>query len=577
MATATEVLQMILRAKDEASGVFSKLGGSIIVFNQALEIASKLFGAVESAIRPVIDLLIESAKAADESALAESKLAASLRSTGQFSQGYVESLKQIAAQFQTLTGLSDEVILDAERQLIAFGATREQIVPLTRTVLDLSAGLGTDLASATLLVSKALQGQTEVLGRYGIQVTDGASKAQKLAEIQEQVNQKFGGQAVARMATMGGQISLLKERYNDLQEAIGGAITNSEAFQALLDQVSTLILEATGFVTENKDVMKAWVKEGILIAIDGLGLLVDASVITVQALSAVSFGTEKVIRAFRGFATAMEQIKSGDFSAVFKNTDQILGQQVDHFAGFVDKIKGLGSTLKSRIGEIRDGIASATVDTAGAGQLQAAKNLQEINNDLVKQGSALDGLRGKAASILAVNNQIAEQRELFRTGAISLQQYTLNMSQLISQQSSLAPATFNLSTGFKELRDKINDIFKSGVAPSTDVIKQLVEESTNAQRTLRQEFGADIPEAMKKSSDEVKNLIQQLAQEGNIKLDDILKDVPPILQKAKEESKNLSGGLAEAAGSASGLNVQLQQALTLIQTINAQGGLQVVQ
>ncbi len=568
---------MIIQAKDEASSIFGKVGASIVVFNQGLELAHKLLGATESALRPVIDLLIESAKAADESALAESKLSATLRSTGQFSGEYVENLKQIASQFQTLTGLSDEVILDTERQLIAFGASRQQIIPLTRTVLDLSAGLGTDLASATFLVSKALQGETQMLSRYGIQVTESATKTQQLAEIQEQVNQKFGGQAVARMATMGGQISLLKERYNDLQEAIGAAITNSDAFQTLLDQVSKLILDSTNFVSTNKDAMKAWVKDGILIAVDGLDLLVSGTEAAAKALQSLSFGAELVFRSFAGPVAAFKQIWAGDFSAIFKNTDQILGTQSDRLAGFASKVGSIGEALRAKIADVRHAIDAATASSGGAEQLQAAKNLQEINGELIKQQGALNGLRDKAGSILAINNQIAEQRELFRTGAISLQQYTLNMSQLISQQSSLTPATFNLSTGFKELRDRINEIFKSGVAPSTEVIKQLVEESTSAQRTLRKEFGADIPDAMKKSSDEVKNLIQQLSQEGNVKLDEILKEIPPILEKAKNESKNLSGGLTEAAGSASGLNAQLAQALQLIQTINAQGGIKVVQ
>lgn len=525
MATATETLQMILSARDQATPVFSRLGANIISLNQALELTRKLFSLVSSAVGTVAGFLRESATAADQAALAQKQLEATLKSTNQFTPEYVDQLKAIASEYQNLTGISDEVLLDTQRMLISFGATRDQVVGLTQTVLDLSAGLGTDLRSAALLVGKAIQGETSSLSRYGIFVDEAATNAQKLVQIQEQVNKSFGGQAAARMETLGGQVGLMKERYGDLQEEIGGAITSNEALQAALAEVGKVILEASKFVSENKDVTKAWIKDGVLIAIDGLNLLVGTSVTAVQVMGALSFGVEGLIRPFLGFGTALKNILSGDFSAVFKNTDEILGQQTDRFGGFVDKVGEIGIELQAKLRQVRAAAESENAGFADSAR-EAADSLTQLQGELAQQqavtGEMAGGVDRASERLRELNREMDEQRRAYHEGAISSLEFSRAMSPLIQEQSNL--------------------------------------EQSAAQ-----------------SAKSVADLEQSLRKTSEIKLEDPVKAVPQTLQRAKQEGDSFGASIQTAGGLVDALNGRLQGTLVLVQQINAQGGIRVAQ
>lgn len=97
--------------------------------------------------------------------------------------------------------MGDESIIEMQANLVSFGAGKDNIDQVTEAVLNLSAGLGTDLKGASLLMGKALAGEFGSLSRYGILVDSNASKSRKDGWL-AQINEKFGGQAAARWIIM---------------------------------------------------------------------------------------------------------------------------------------------------------------------------------------------------------------------------------------------------------------------------------------------------------------------------------------------------------------------------------------
>jgi hypothetical protein len=172
----------------------------------------------------IINFAKQSFKAFLESEEAANRLAGTLRARGQYTKEYAANLQELAESLRDVTTHGDEAILGVETQLVAFGASREQMEELTKSVLDLSAGLRIDLATAANMVGKALGGETSVFSRYGFKINEAASEGQKLNSVLAQIQERFGGLAENEGNTLAGQMRQMAEAWGDIQESIGQLI-----------------------------------------------------------------------------------------------------------------------------------------------------------------------------------------------------------------------------------------------------------------------------------------------------------------------------------------------------------------
>lgn len=169
-------------------------------------------------------------KAASQQQAALAQLDQILRNTGETTSGLREEIVDLSNKYQALTGVGDEVIQGFQGQLVAFGATTENIGRLTKATLDLSAAMGKDLNSAALLIGKALQGQFTTLSRFGIVVDENATKAQKLEQALTIIEKRFGGSAAAQVQNYTGQMKVLGAQLGEVQEAFGNTIVENVNF-----------------------------------------------------------------------------------------------------------------------------------------------------------------------------------------------------------------------------------------------------------------------------------------------------------------------------------------------------------
>ena len=180
--------------------------------------------AVTAAVAGVVAFAVDVLKSYAEQEAAIKRLDVALKNQGITSKSVSTDLVRYAEELQKITTFSDETIIETERLLVTFGLSGQQLKDTTKAALDLSLGLGIDLRSATLLLGKAFQGQTETLARYGIKIKEGLSEAERFEVVMGAVNQRFGGAAQAQDETFGGKIENLKNRFDDLKEKIGAQL-----------------------------------------------------------------------------------------------------------------------------------------------------------------------------------------------------------------------------------------------------------------------------------------------------------------------------------------------------------------
>jgi hypothetical protein len=222
-------------------GVFSTLRDNITPLNQGIELLKNAFSGLVSIASGIAGAFAAPINAATAQDQALSGLEATLTSTNQLTAEYVGSLNELADAEALVKNVQDDVVLGAERTLIAFGAQRDQLPKLVDAVIDLSTKTG-DVGGAAFIVGKALQGETGTLARYGIFVDEAASKSEKLDSALEQIQARFGGQAAAAAATFGGRLGIVGIAIGQVQERLGQVITQNPAVLTALSGI------AAGFI-----------------------------------------------------------------------------------------------------------------------------------------------------------------------------------------------------------------------------------------------------------------------------------------------------------------------------------------
>ncbi len=172
-------------------------------------------------IQSVIGWFGECVWAAAENARAVNMLAGAYQNVGYTATGAMQQAQDFATKMQSLTGMGDEVFLDAQRQLANVNVVGVQAQEAVQAAYALSASQGMSFESALQLVARAAAGSADALSNYGIVLGDNVKDGEKLDAVLSQINEKFGASAQAAMGNTASQVSALKERWGDLREEIG--------------------------------------------------------------------------------------------------------------------------------------------------------------------------------------------------------------------------------------------------------------------------------------------------------------------------------------------------------------------
>ena len=168
-------------------------------------------------------LAADSIRAFAASEVEMAKLDAALANSGQLTDAYREKLAKLATERSGKTGIDDEKYLGVFTTLTKFGADHSNIDTYTTAVENLAGFMGGDLEQAAFLFGKAMQGSTEMLGRYGIQVDKSKSDTEQLADIMRQLQSRGGGQLEAMANTLEGSFAKVKNSWENLLESMGSA------------------------------------------------------------------------------------------------------------------------------------------------------------------------------------------------------------------------------------------------------------------------------------------------------------------------------------------------------------------
>ncbi len=262
---------------------------------------------------PIGAMAVSSVNAAREQAKAVASVDAALASMGN-TAGYTSAdLQRMASDLQANSLFGDEQILSkVTANLLTFGnVSGESFSRAQQAALDLSARLGTDLQSSTVMLGKALNdpiaGLT-AMTRVGVSFTEqqkdqikamaeAGDMAGAQALILSELERQYGGQAKA-MAEADGGITQLANSWGDFREQIGAVIM--EILPPLISGLSGLV----GWLQGLDDGTRKWVV-GIALAAAAAGPLLVVIGMMASGISSLILAGPLLASAFGMIATAI--------------------------------------------------------------------------------------------------------------------------------------------------------------------------------------------------------------------------------------------------------------------------------
>jgi len=222
---ADKQANLIIRLKDEASSALARLKDNYL--------------AVSAAVGGLLAIGIKAVSAFAEEEKEVNKLSVALKNQGITVSSATKDIQAYASEIQKTTAFSDTAVIQQASLLTSFGLIGDQMKQASAAARDLSAGMGIDLHTATMIVGKAFQGEIGTLSRYGLKVQEGKDSTETFSNVLNTLNSRFGGQATGQLATYTGQLDNLKNRFGELTEQLGAQLM--PVAQTWLDWISKAV------------------------------------------------------------------------------------------------------------------------------------------------------------------------------------------------------------------------------------------------------------------------------------------------------------------------------------------------
>jgi hypothetical protein len=163
------------------------------------------------------------------------------------------SVEYYIANLQKTTGVLDDELRPALQRLLTVTGSITQSQDALTTALNLSAAGYGSVESISTILAKAYAGQTTALGRLGTGLSKATLKTGDMALIMAELNQKFAGQAAARLDTYAGKMDLLEAAAADAKETIGKGLLDALFLLSKDDSIQTAVDDMDLFATSIAD------------------------------------------------------------------------------------------------------------------------------------------------------------------------------------------------------------------------------------------------------------------------------------------------------------------------------------
>jgi hypothetical protein len=289
----------------------SDLAWGSFVGNIASTAVTKSLGLITSGITTLVGSIEGAVKASAEEATALQTLNIALAQTGVYTAKASKEFAAFASEIETSTGVQTEAVFQTAAYIQQINKlSNKDLKAATQATVDFASALNLDLGTATSVVSKAIDGNTKSLAKYGIAVSKGTTEAETLSNV---LNALAGqqGAAEAKTRTFAGGFTLLETNIGNFQKSIGFLIAENPAVIAALGGLAKGISFLSGVLEENKAVITDFVTNVVLKLVDGLKIASDVFAFFNKGIAGVQITSKLLEQTFFGIDIALSKFGIG--------------------------------------------------------------------------------------------------------------------------------------------------------------------------------------------------------------------------------------------------------------------------
>lgn len=233
---ANNVIEILIQATDKTGNVVTGIAGKLgSTLGGALKVGALGAGA---ALGGLTGFLTLAAKEAIDAEQGQAELAAVLKSTKGAAGMTADAVNDLATKWSEVTMFSDDAVLSGENLLLTFTNIGKNVFPqATEATLNLAQKFGS-MESAATQIGKALNDPTQgltALTRVGVTFTE--QQKEQIKALQEagdiegaqkiilrELQTEYGGLAEAAGGTLAGKMTILRNKFLNVAEGIGGKL-----------------------------------------------------------------------------------------------------------------------------------------------------------------------------------------------------------------------------------------------------------------------------------------------------------------------------------------------------------------
>jgi len=408
MSSATKATTAATKKMDDAIGEFSRNSAKSTSFMQQAfatmtgflgsQAVLGAFNLAKDAIGALGAQIVDAGKEAAAEEQAFTRMATSLRLSGNYSKEAADGLVDFSNEMEGLAGVGADVI--ANNLSLLSSLTRlnsEGLKAAQKSAIDLSAALGIDLDTATSMIAKGINGNDMAFKKLGITMNLTGDSAKNLTTITSTLNDRFGGSAASKMQTFSGALFVVKDAFGDMFKEVAKSVTQNQVVIAIMNKVAEIFSRVSEYMKNNAGTIRDKLGGALIYIIDVLQGVVTGAKYFFQILNAgfqlLLLPIKSVIDGFQ----ALKAAATGNFDVVKAELAEMAG----NYKSSVDAMVEVGSDsaifdgIKSGLGEIK-GAAQSAFDTMVGKPIEAVKSQEGLGNAIVKTS----GLAKEQAAIL---------------------------------------------------------------------------------------------------------------------------------------------------------------------------------
>ena len=167
-----------------------------------------------------------------------------------------DDVKKFTSAITKMSSFSGGDAKEALQVLTEKGIDVSKAMGMEGTIADVAAGQNTSLSDAANLVADAYHGKAKALVNLGIlskdevkQLGNSEDATISMADVQQRLNDRFGGSAQAQLGTYAGQMKQMENQMNSAKTAIGSALLPILA--QLAAGVAKVVIPIAEFIKQN--------------------------------------------------------------------------------------------------------------------------------------------------------------------------------------------------------------------------------------------------------------------------------------------------------------------------------------